>query len=307
MAELPQLISSAAPSLVTEPGESALVGQSVCASCGAPTAGGAGVAAALPVSATGAPVYAVGRLEARFRNLGVEKEFQQLGGWVSGAEVTNDQLLQVLGAADNDYLARCLCWVFVIGGVDAFAVEGRDSADYQRLTRALPPAEDADKVVHAVVGSVGSGISDCDPAGGPAVLPDMLLWFTVEEFLAALHEGNEEDPDADEVFRAAARDLFDRLTKRTRNRGLTDEHRALNYVTLRYSALYRAVAEARRDNKSLVGVDAHRLPPSGARRLAAVRLVFRSARTDIVEKFECVVDVTDRFPFLVSALSPVFD
>jgi hypothetical protein len=36
-------------------------------------------------------------------------------------------------------------------------------------------------------------------------------------------------------------------------------------------------------------------------------LVFRDRRTDVVERYQCLVDVTDRFPFLAAPLSQVYD
>jgi PatG C-terminal len=61
-----------------------------------------------------------------------------------------------------------------------------------------------------------------------------------------------------------------------------------------------------RDGKALVGVDA-RSDIAADRRVVAVRLVFREARSHLVERYHCTVDVTDMFPFLTSSLSQTFD
>ena len=44
-----------------------------------------------------------------------------------------------------------------------------------------------------------------------------------------------------------------------------------------------------------------------ARRLTTAYLTFRGRRNDVLEHYRCVVDVTDRFPFLSAPLSAVYD
>ena len=55
--------------------------------------------------------------------------------------------------------------------------------------------------------------------------------------------------------------VFDRIMQMTDNAGATDEHRALNYLTVRYPALYAAVADAHARNLSLRGNDRSRFCP----------------------------------------------
>ena len=49
-------------------------------------------------------------------------------------------------------------------------------------------------------------------------------------------------------FEAAAGEVFDRIAQMTDNSGATDEHRALNYLAMRYPGVYaRAAAQFARD------------------------------------------------------------
>lgn len=280
-----------------------------CPQCGANTSQN-------PQMAARGWVYTIGRIVPQFPDLGVEKEFAQLAGGAAAQArgmLQTDELIGVLSNPDNIYLARQLCWVFLAGDVEAFTLVCQDDTQARRLVEALPPAEKAEQTVQVVVGAIGfpwAG-APCAGSGLPAVWIDHHLAFTVAEFLDALGTGDGEGDEAeggkpDEKFRAAARDLFFRLTRRSDNRGIADEHRALNYVALRYPPLYRVTADAYKDNKALVDVEARRSPSSN-RRLVAVRLVFRGRRTDVVERYQCLVDVTDRFPFLAAPLSPVYD
>jgi len=91
------------------------------------------------------------------------------------------------------------------------------------------------------------------------------------------------------------------------NAGATDEHRALNYLAVRYQAIYANAAEAFERNASLTGVDVVPSPLSGTRKVVHVIFSYRNRNTDVVEKFFCRVDVTEEFPFLVTKLSPYVD
>src|SRR5687768_6444056 len=73
-----------------------------------------GVAAVLP-----AFVYAIGSIEARCPTLSCEKEFAQAAGRADAAGLTDRQALhEVISQRQNRYLARQLCWVLRIEGLD---------------------------------------------------------------------------------------------------------------------------------------------------------------------------------------------
>ncbi len=72
-----------------------------CPTCG-------GEAAPMPTSY----VYALGRIEARFPRLSVEKEFAQATGRAETTGKTDQQAFHaVLSKRENHYLVRQLCWV----------------------------------------------------------------------------------------------------------------------------------------------------------------------------------------------------
>jgi hypothetical protein len=264
-------------------------------------------------------VYAIGRIVPQFPNLGVEKEFRQTAGGAGTADglLETNRLIDMLSRPENKYLARQLCWIFHNGEAESFTLVCRNDMEAQRLVDALPRAESVDQTIQVVIGSMGYSPFDAPCAGTalPAVMVDQHLTFPMSDFIDALavadqgsgeKDGKGKGAKPDEAFRVAARDLFARLTRRSDNRGMTDEHRALNYVALRYPPMYRLASDAQHNEKSLVDVQVRR-GPTGARRLIAVRMVFRAHRTDVVERYQCLVDVTDRFPFLAAPLTQVFD
>jgi hypothetical protein len=91
------------------------------------------------------------------------------------------------------------------------------------------------------------------------------------------------------------------------NAGSTDEHRALNYLAVRYPRVYARAAEAAVMNASLSGVETRASRLSTTRRILGVIFSYTDRTTDVVDKVFVRVDVTDEFPFLVTKLSPYHD
>ena len=73
-------------------------------------------------------VYAMGRVERRFPSLTVEKEFAQLSGRAETTGLTDRVALHsVLSERANRYLARQMCWVFAIEGLEILSASARPS------------------------------------------------------------------------------------------------------------------------------------------------------------------------------------
>src|SRR5947199_7195402 len=91
------------------------------------------------------------------------------------------------------------------------------------------------------------------------------------------------------------------------NAGATDEDRALNYLAVRYPAIYATTADAFGRNASLTAVTARTSRLSSARKIVDVIFSYTNRNTDVTEKFFARVDVTEEFPFLVTKMSPYYD
>jgi hypothetical protein len=288
-----------------------------CPTCGQPRRADSGAARG---SGWSGNVYAVGRIVPQFPSESVEKEFAQLAADVDPGGGGEIELLQrVLEDPDNRYLARHVCWVFTIQEIETFVVQPRDDADVTRLVELMEPDE-AEDVVHVVIGHAahaGRTDAECSSLGLPSVIADQMLGFTLDEFAEAMSAGQADgadaeppadangDDDARRHFRAVVRRVFLRLTRSTGNYGMADEHRARNYVALRYPSFYAAVLQAYREGKMLVSVDARHVH-SSTRRVVSVGFTVRH-RTDITERYHCLVDVLDLFPFLIKRLEPTYD
>jgi hypothetical protein len=107
-------------------------------------------------------------------------------------------------------------------------------------------------------------------------------------------------------FEAAVGELFDRVVQIADNAGATDEHRALNYLAVRYPAIYELAASAFARDLSLAGVEARPSRLAGTRSIVDVIFSLRHRETDVVEQHFVRVDVTEEFPFLVTKLAPYY-
>lgn len=266
-----------------------------------PTCGG-GIVASSPPSY----VYAIGGIEPRFPQLSIEKEFAQATGRAATNGLTDRQALhQVLTRPENRYLVRQLCWVMTIEGLETYILAPRNPNDFDLLVEALRPRPHATDI-DVVIGTRGPVAPPtlCNGLMIPIVAFDQIYSFDVEAMVREIPR-----PDTIEAaqFNAVAEEVFGRVIQIADNAGAMDEHRALNYLVLRYPAIYATVADAHARNASLSAVEVRPSALSGTRRIVEVVLSFTNRTTDVTEKYFTRVDVTEQFPFLVTKMSPYFD
>jgi hypothetical protein len=207
--------------------------------------------------------------------------------------------------AENRYLARQLCWVMTIEGLDTYILAPREAADLSLLVGALrpnPTPADLDVVI-GVKGPIAPPEA-CNGLMVPFVIFDQIYSFDRDSLIKSCPR-----PDTIQAkdFTLAAEELFNRIMLVTDNAGATDEHRALNYLIVRYPVIYAKVAEAFARSESLAAVHVRPSPLSGARKVVDVIFSFVNRATDVRDEFFVRVDVTEEFPFLVSKLSPYFE
>lgn len=279
---------------------SSQVSPATCNTCGA--------AAASNGYGTAAPshVFAIGRVEMRFPTVAVEKEFAQAAGRALTKGLTDRAAAHaVLSERTNRYIARHVCWVFTISGLETYILVPRDPADYDQLLetmRTQPSPLDLDVVV-GVRGPLAPP-EMCNGLSVPVVFFDQIYSFDRDALIRALPTPK---GAKSREYGAAAEELFDRIMLLADNAGSTYEHRALNYLAVRYPAVYHTVADAFERDASLTAVDVQTSPLSGTRNVVDVIFSFTNRNTDVVEKFFTRVDVTEEFPFLVTKMSPYFD
>jgi hypothetical protein len=290
---------------VTEPSVelrsfSAILPQAENGSCGCN--GGAGVNSIEPP----AYVYSIGRVEVRFPTIAVEKEFAQATARIETTSKTDQQTFHaVLSQREHRYLARQLCWVFTVQGLETYLLMPRDPADIELLIEAIRPQQSPNDV-DVVIGLRGpiAPPQMCNGLMVPIVVFDNLYSFGSDTLIKAIPRP---ENIAAKDFEPAAQELFSRVMQLTDNAGATDEHRALNYLSMRYPAVYAMVAECHDRDCSLTGVEARPSTLSGTRKIMDVIFSLTHRKTDVTEKFFTRVDVSEEFPYLVTKMSPYYD
>lgn len=283
------------------PPAAAIAPQTGCRTCGA---------AGADAQANGATklsyVYAIGRIEARFPNLAAEKEFAQATGRSDTSGKTDQQAFhEVLSKRENRYLLRQLCWVLTIQGLDSYLLLPRIQADIDLLVDAIRPVPSANDI-DVVIGLRGpvAPPAMCNGLLVPIVIFDQIYSFERAALIKAIPRP---EKTTAAQFGPAAEELFSRIMQMTDNSGATDEHRALNYLAMRYPAIYATTAEQFAHNFALSGVYVQPSPLDSTRNLVDVVFSYTNRNTDYTEKFHVRVDVTEEFPFLVSKISPYYD
>jgi len=252
-------------------------------------------------------VYVLGRIEPRFPTLAVEKEFAQAAARLRDtANQTDQQVLRaVVSQRENRYLVRKLCWVLSVQGLETYLLYPRDPADFDLLVETVRDEVNPDDI-DAVIGVRGPIASPemCNGLMVPLVGFDQIYSFGRESLIRSIPKPERNEKTTDTKFRAAARDVFNRITQMTDNSGNSDEHRALNYLAMRYPRIYTTAAEKFVDSFSLTGVEMRPSPLSGTRNIVEVIFAYADRKTDFTDKWFVRVDVTEEFPFLVSGLAP---
>ncbi|MDD3551965.1 MAG: hypothetical protein PHD34_08375, partial [Methanothrix soehngenii] len=249
-------------------------------------------------------VYVLGQIEARFPNRSIEKEYVQIIERSKSANLDHQQAFHsVLSQPENRYLARKLSWILTMEGVPIYILLPTGPEDLNILLEAIrPPACPLDRQV--VVGRKGP-VAPPEMCGleVPMVLVDHLYSLEYNDFIKSIRS----ESVTDEKFKAIARETFLRMMQLADNIGSTDKHRALNYLSVRYPAIYVKAAEELERNFLLTSVNAIFSRLSDNRKIVSVIQSFTNKETGAVEKYFVRVDLTEEFPFIVTKMAPYYD
>jgi len=260
-------------------------------------------------------VYVIGNLRPAYPSVSVEKAFE----WAVGAQEVGspDYGLQyaVMSQDENLNISQRVCWIMQVGGstdagaTDTYLVAPRSYPELYNMVESLRPDEQtASRRYDVIIGPRG-GMAPPEMCNGlqlPMLLCNQIYSFTWDEFVGAVtaKTGVAAD-DAGSMFYA--------LLQMADNAGETDEHRALNYVTLRYPDIYLMAANMLGHGAgpfvvpnglfTLQDIVAKKAPVQGARTIVDIIFHYVERRTQDSLYWYCEVDTTGQFPFLVRPLS----
>jgi hypothetical protein len=250
-------------------------------------------------------IYAIGRIEARFPSISIEKEFAQaLGRAQTKGKTDREAFCQVLSDPDNLYLARQLCWVLRISDVDTYFVVPKYPADMKLLIEALRPSPDRG-VLDAVIGTRGPMAPPemCNGLTLPVVVFDHMYSFDRQSLLESIPKPEKGATN----FAATTGEVWDRIVASIDNTGASEAHRALNYLAMRDPGIYACASDCYARDMALTAIETRPWRISSARKVAELLFVFTERKNQFIEKYAARVDVTDMFPFLVSKISRYYD
>jgi hypothetical protein len=206
----------------------------------------AGAAASMPMSY----IYALGRIEARFPRLSVEKEFAQAARRAETAGKIDPQVfIEILSKPENRYLVGQMCWVFTIQGLETYILQPRNPADFDLLVGAIRPVPSPNDI-DIVVG-----------VRGPIALPEMCngLMVPIVGF--------------DQIYsfnRKALIKSIPRLENIAPGQFCPGAEEVFDGIIVRYPVIYAKAAEEFARDSLLTGVGVRPSPLSGTRRVVDV-------------------------------------
>ncbi len=247
-------------------------------------------------------VYVLGKVKPLFPSLSVEKEYAQCLRDTETTDLTDEQTTYaVLSRPESRYVARQLCWVLTVEGIETYILRPTHPADFDLLIETLKP----DHEIEVVIGVQGplSPPETCNGLTLPILFFDQMYSFDMDSLIKSIERPKEVKQ---KEFTDTIKEVFKKIKQMADNAGATDGHRALNYLTVRYQAIYAQAAESFAKDYSLSKVDVRVSRLSGIRKIIDVVFSYTSRKTDVTEKYFLRVDVTEEFPFLVTKLSPYY-
>jgi hypothetical protein len=247
-------------------------------------------------------IYAVGRIRPHLADVSIERELVHAAGhtfahgWPDSTE-----LHEVLSRPENRYLARKMCWIFDVDGIDAFFVAPSDPTDLDLLLASLKARADKKHDFDVIVGAAAPAPVACGLIQLPVVVFDQLSTLNLSDVVAQLPlPSGVSDPE----FRKDAMELLHLLLERAVRFGIGEEQRAINFLALRYHGVYDRFAKAKLAGERLVSVNVALSTLSNPRKLVDVIFGYEN-NAGAVEKYAVRVDITQEFPFLTNQLTAV--
>ncbi|GAA2250762.1 hypothetical protein GCM10010232_43340 [Streptomyces amakusaensis] len=278
-----------------------------CCDCGGNTASGAGGHDGSAARSAGpTPVYVLGRVRAVFPDISVQREFSQVAGEAEQPDATDDDALyRVLSDPDNRYIARQMCYVLSVQGVDTYLLEPTDPTDLPELVEALRPVADR-RDLAVIVGRLGpvAPPGACQGLSVPVVGVEKIWAFDSKELIQAIERPT---GTSRKDFEKGTGALLDRLLQLSDNAGTAPADRALNYLTVRNQEIYQRTNEAYTDGYTLSSVDAVPSRLSGAQTVITAIFSYTHRRTNVTEKWSVRVGVDGLFPYPVTPFQTYYN
>lgn len=263
-----------------------------------------GQAPGLGMPASISPVYAFGSLRMTYPSRSLEKEMKSAMVAMKGSfgSIADQYLqtgygLQLLGQGQYDYILRDACFILTIGEIDAYLVQARGYPERHAMV-AASNQQPAPSIYSAIIGPLGpvAGPEVCNGLQLPIVYCNQIFSTTAAAMEHYLQTAIGPDTDTE----SQSQQMFQLLMQMTDNTGSSPEHRALNYVALRYPLIYKIAATMYQQGFRLIRIEVTSSSFPDAR-----DIVFTYQMNDIgqLTQWRCSIDVSGLFPYIVGRLS----
>jgi hypothetical protein len=111
----------------------------------------------------------------------------------------------------------------------------------------------------------------------------------------------------EDQFRKTSDAIFNYIIQIADNAGEIDEHRALNYLAVRYDEIYHRTQLLQDENYSFTGIEVRQSRLSGVEKIVDVVFSYENRTNRAVQKWFCRVGVSGEFPYLVSPMQEYFE
>lgn len=280
-------------------------------------------------------VYVLGTVDIRFPDQSISAELQTVAETMGVQDDPNLRIWyhRVLSLPEARHVARLVSWVLTVEGQFAYYLVLRDWHDLDDLVRCLGEPKDEDLCL--VVGSSSLvPVETCAGVVAPVLAVDQISLFKMAELtewgkktpapllqppvepLEKRHtekkrRGSHEPdppnpPDPPDPGGPDPTKLFNMLVQSADNFGDTDAWRALNYLAVRYPAIYETYAELS-DTCELVSVKVMVSRLAREKHIVDPVFAFQNRDTGVVTKFFVRMDVTHLFPMIANPIAEYFD
>jgi hypothetical protein len=152
-------------------------------------------------------------------------------------------------------------------------------------------------------GPIASSLQ-CDGLVVPIIMVDQIYSFDRDALMKAIPKRKGESEDQ---FKKTTDAIFNHIIQIADNAGATDEHRALNYLAVRYDEIYHRTQLMQDENYSFSAVDVRPSRLSSTRKIVDVIFSYENRTNRAIQKWFVRVDVSEEFPFLVSPMQEYFE
>jgi len=255
-------------------------------------------------------VYAIGKVVPRFPNRSIELELAQATGRRSTEDtkgITHEEVMyRTLTDTNNRYIARQICYVLTIEGLETYLLVPTDPLDIDRLAQAIRPVPGDLRDIDVIIGRRGP-IASPEMCGGlmiPIIYVDQIYSFNKDDLIKSIPKRKGEN---EEQIKNTSNALFNHIVQIADNAGATDEHRAINYLSVRYDEIYHRTQSMQDENYSFTAIDVRLSRLSGTRKIVDVIFTYENRTNRAIQQWFTRVDVTEEFPFLVSPMQQYFE